>query len=138
MAKTRRSHTSAPRARVRITLNGQQFLLRAPKKYRLMQMQGMYDDMQTAIEASQADPNDAEIRREVVELTGKLTDTIASLFMADDATKTRESSRDRFMAELEDDDSDLDLDDAGEIIALVVDATQGSGPAGPNGTRPTK
>lgn len=139
MTQTRRKqHTSTPRARVGITLNGERFVLRAPKKFRIMQMQGMAEEQQAAFDAAQADPTDAAARGELVRLMNELTAMIASLFFDDDATKTRESSRARFMAALEDDDNDLDLDDAEAIISLVVEATQGNGQAGPSGKRPTK
>jgi hypothetical protein len=120
-AEQNSSYTTPKRRTLQVRLDGEVYRVKVPKKYRIAAL----IKMSAHVAELQGETPDTQNPAQLAEFTDAIDSIIGvatSLFVTDDETKTRESSRARFTARLEDDDDDLDLDVIEMLIQRVVAA----------------
>lgn len=136
MADTRRKSSSSSKSRqaangtldyqppkrksMNVRLAGEVFRVKVPKMYKVATMITMSARLADLRELNMEDASreDFEAADEAMQA---MVGMVSSLFDANDGTKTRPSSRDRFLSRLEDDDDDLDLPVVQVLVSAVVE-----------------
>ncbi|MGH3476807.1 MAG: hypothetical protein ACRDQD_08210 [Nocardioidaceae bacterium] len=115
------SYEVPTRRTLTVRLEGETYHVKVPKMYKIASLMGVAKTLggMQGLKGEDATPERLE---EVAESMKEIMDMVTGLFSDSDGTQRRESSRDRFRAALEDDDSDIDIDVAGFLIQRVVEA----------------